>query len=247
MSAFLDYAPEDHDAGVMHWVMLTGYGLSARRGDHGEFATLIPNDGDPIVSDADSFLRLQRLADGPSRIHLDLHVGDVAAAATHAVSLGAVELADHGYRVLQSPGGFTFCFVSEPAARRPAPSGWRGGQHSLLDQVCVDVPQMHWDREPDFWASLTGWDLDQGRHPQFAFLRRPEGQPLRILLQRLDDPEGDVRAHLDWATTDRSAEVARHVAAGSTVVAEHDLWTVMRGPGSIYCVTDRDPTTGMLT
>ena len=56
--------------------------MSPSRGENGEFATLMPPDGD-------DFLRVQRLADGPSRIHLDLHVDDPSTAAERAVGLGA--------------------------------------------------------------------------------------------------------------------------------------------------------------
>lgn len=244
LTALLDFAPEEYDAGVMHWVLLTGYGLSKPRGERGEFATLMPNDGDPIVSDADDFLRVQRLGEGPSRLHLDLHVADPAAAAAHAVGLGATRVADRGTRVMRSPGGLPFCLVDGDGERRPAPAGWRAGHTSLVDVVCLDVPRRHWEGEQRFWSELTGWHLGAEPFPDYVYLDSPPGLPLRILLQRLGEPEGDVRAHLDWATTDRAAEVARHVACGSAAVAEHPAWTVLTGPGGTYCVTDRDPVTG---
>ena len=90
----------------------------------------------------DDFLRVQRLEQGPSRIHLDLHVTDAGAAAERAVALGArvVDRPEQGYVVLESPGGFTFCFVHHPASRRPRPTAWPGGHTSLVDQVCLDIP-----------------------------------------------------------------------------------------------------------
>jgi hypothetical protein len=60
------------------------------------------------------------------------------------------------------------------------------------------------------------------------------------LLQRLDEDEERVRAHLDWSSTDREAETARHIEAGAEQVRRFEGWTVMRGPvGMTYCVTGR--------
>ena len=214
ITAFLDFAPDHADDGVRFWSAVTGYDVSPRRGDNDEFATLVPADGDP-------FLRVQTLAAGDDRIHVDLHVPEPREAADVAVGLGATEVADHteqGYLVVSSPGGFTFCFVSDPALVRPRPSDW-GGHSSLLDQVCLDIPASSYEVECAFWAELTGWELrGAAAHTEFRSLMRPPGQPVRLLLQRLDDPDGLVGAHLDWATTDRGAETERHRAAGAEVV-----------------------------
>lgn len=222
VSAFLDLTPADFDEGVAFWRGVTGYGLSAPRGDHDEFATLAPPDGD-------DFLRVQRLGQGPPRVHLDLHDPD------------------HEFAVHASPGGLTWCSARHPAAVRPRSATWPGGHRSLVDQVCLDIPADRYDTECDFWAARTGWELRQGSRPEFRVLVRPPGQPLRFLLQRLDEPTGRVRAHLDLATTDRSAETARHVGLGARVLAPGPARTVLADPSwSAYCITDRDPETGML-
>ncbi|KAA1426044.1 VOC family protein [Nocardioides antri] len=241
ITAFLDSTPAAFDDSVAYWSALTGYDLSPPRGDAGEFATLVPRDGD-------AFLRVQRLAEGPDRIHLDLHVPDARAAADAAVGLGATEVADLGYVVLRSPGGFTFCYVTHEAATRPRPATWPGGHSSLVDQVCLDIPATSYDRESLFWSELTGWE-ERGStvSTDFHSLVRPAGQPIRLLLQRLHDPTGDVRAHLDWATSDRAAETERHVGLGATVRDTQSHWTVLEDPtGRVYCLTDRDPETGVL-
>ena len=78
-------------------------------------------------------------------------------------------------------------------------------------------------------------------------LIRPTGMPLRVLLQRRDEGDGPVTAHFDLATTDREAEVARHLALGAVVDGGGPRWTRLRDPaGMLYCVTDRDPVTGLL-
>lgn len=241
ITAFLDFAPDGFDEGVRFWSAVTEYDVSPRRGDTGELATLVPDEGD-------AFLRVQRLGTGVDRIHLDLHVESPRVAADRAVALGATEVADHGYVVMRSPGGFTFCFVPHPAANRPGPTTWPGGHSSLVDQVCLDIPASSYDRESRFWRGLTGWEPRASAvSTDFHSLQRPSGQPFRLLLQRLGEETGDVRAHLDWATTDRAAETSRHVALGAAVEGAHQAWTVLVDPhGRRYCLTDRDPESGML-
>lgn len=243
VSAFLDLGREDFERDVVFWARVTGCRVSPRRGDKGEFATLVPPKGD-------DFLRVQRLDEGPPRIHLDLHVDDPASAAARAGGLGArVEVrSPHGYVVLRSPGGLAFCFVGPRSATRPPPATWPGGRRSLVDQVCLDLPSDVHAAEVAFWQELLGWELVESPvAAEFSYLRRPEGQPFRILFQRLGEATGPVRAHLDLATTDRSVETARHLRLGARVLREHPRFTVMTDPaGSSYCITDRDPETGSL-
>jgi hypothetical protein len=235
LTAFIDLAPEEHEEGLALWERLTGYERSPARGDGGEFASLLPPDGDV-------FLKVQRLGEGASRVHLDLHVDDPFAASEDVVRLGATVVADRGdYLTLASPGGFVFCLVSHPATRRPAPTTWPDGSSSVADQVCLDIPPSRFDAELAFWAELTGWRPRLPRD-EFARLTPGDDQPVQLLLQRLDDEEDAVRAHLDWSSSDRDVEVERHVAAGATYVERFDRgWTVMTGPaGLTYCVTARE-------
>jgi hypothetical protein len=229
VTAFLDLAPDEHEAGLALWERLTGYERSASRGPAGEFVSLVPPDGD-------DFLRVQRLGSGPSRVHLDLHVEDPFAAAEDAVRLGARIVADQGdYLTLTSPGGFTFCFVAHPAGRRPLTGT------SVADQVCLDIPPSRYDAEFAFWSEVTGW-RERAPRPDNEFARLTPGadQPLQLLLQRLDAEEDAVRAHLDWSADDRDAEVERHVALGASFVERFEGWTVMTGPAGVtYCVTGR--------
>lgn len=230
VSAFLDFDADGFDRGVEFWQGVTGFSLSEPRGADAEFATLVPPDGD-------DYLRVQRIGGGP-RIHLDLHVEDPDA----AVPPGATVLARHdGYVVLRSPGGLVFCLVSHPAAQRSRPAAWPDGR-SQVDQVCLDIPPSSYDEEVAFWQSLTGWERTDVDSPEFERLQPPDEQPLRWLLQRLDDDGGTVSAHLDLSSDDRDAEVARHVALGATEGPRHEWWTVLTDPaGLTYCVTRRKP------
>jgi hypothetical protein len=235
VSAFLDLAPEAHAPALAFWRDVSGWEVSPARGDHGEFVTLVPPEGD-------AHLRVQRLETGPSRVHLDLHVADPRTAADRAVALGAVEVAAPGHVVLRSPGGFPFCYVSHPASR-PAPAVSRpGGHRTLVDQVCLDIPAGGFDVELAFWTDVTGRTLVDSIRPEFARLRRPADQGLELLVQRLGEPAGDVRGHLDLGCSDRAAETDRHLALGATHVETYDAWTVLADPaGSAYCITDRAP------
>ena len=236
VSGFVDLDPASYDVGVAFWRDVTGWPVSAWRGEAGEFATFVPPEGDP-------HLLVQRLAAGPSRIHVDLHVDDPHAAAERAVALGARVVADLGYVVMASPGGYAFCLVPHRASRPAPASEWPGGHTSLVDQVCIDVPGELYEREEAFWRALTGSGIEPSpHHSEFRWLTPTEGHGTRLLLQRLDDPLGEVRAHLDLSTTDRAAEAARHEALGATRVADFDIWTLLTDPaGLAYCITDRVP------
>lgn len=244
LTAFLDSPADAWDVSRQFWTAVTGYGLSAPRGEHGDFQTLVPPDGD-------GFLRVQRLHDGVARLHLDLHVADVRGAADRAAALGAREVAASGHVVMASPGGLPFCFVREGERQRPVPARWTaadGRTHaSLVDQVALDIPVAAWDTEVAFWVAVTGWEVTAAAPgSEFAPLRRPAAQPLRLLPHRLGEPGGPVRAHLDLASTDRAAETARHVALGARIEHTGERWTVLVAPdGRRYCITDRDPVTGM--
>jgi hypothetical protein len=207
------------------WLAVTGSVASGRRGAGGEFATLVPPDGD-------AFLRFQVVGSPPARCHLDLHVDRVPDAARRA----RVVRTEGDLMVLRSPAGLLFCLVPwRGEAVRPGLVG-RG----LVDQMCLDIPVQGFDAEADFWAELTGWERRPGSRPEFDVLQRPDGMPLRLLLQRAGSAVAGM--HLDLASPDVPAEVARHVGLGATVRGVFPKWTTLRDPaGREYCVTARSP------
>ncbi len=225
------------------WCAVTASALSTPQGDHGEHATFEPLDGDP-------YLRVQGLRSCPPGVHVDLHVEDLTDAADEAVERGVTERDRRSdIAVLGSPGGLPFCLVRPGTGQvRPVPQRWPGGQASLLDQVCLDIPSAGYDREVAFWSDLTGWPVRGSSEPEVLTVARPRSLPLRFLLQRLDDASIDdrVAAHLDLACDDRTPEVERHRAAGATLRAKRSGWTTLVDPaGAPYCVTDRDPVSGL--
>jgi len=237
--AFLDLPEDGFDEQLAFWQQVTRTTLSPWRGEHDEFATLLPADGD-------AWVKVQRVG-GPGGVHLDLEVDDIARARALAEDLGARVEHDLGSLVVcGSPGGFAFCLVQ---ARPAGPFRQvREGQPSLLDQVCLDIPAGRYAAELAFWTRLTGWtppapQLDgSGLLP----LTRPEGMPLRLLTQRLGEPGGDVTAHVDLACADRAAQTRLHESWGARVESVHEGWTVMVSPhGRRYCLTERAPESGL--
>lgn len=240
-TAFLDLPFAAAEQGVAFWTAVTGYRLSPWRGAWDEFATLLPPVGD-------AFLRVQRLESSLPGCHLDLHVDELEARTDAARRLGAEVIGrEPGLVVLRSPGRFLFCLAAAGDERaRPGPTGPAGGR-ALVDQLTLDIPTDAFERECDLFARLTGWELLTGSRPEFAALVRPSGIPLRLLLQRLDEATGRVRAHLDWACDDVAGETARHRAQGAQIVRATPDWTTLRDPaGLVYCLTRRDPDTGRL-
>ncbi len=222
LTAFLDVPASRHAVSAAFWSGVTGSTLSPSRGADGEFATFEPPDGD-------AYLRLQRIGSGPAGVHLDLHAPDRTLLPS------------------RSPGGLPFCLNEGEQGTRPLPRIWAGGHASLVDQVCLDIPAQSYEAECAFWAETTGWDLVESSRPEFGALVRPDAMPLRILLQRLEEADGPVCAHLDIATTDRPAETDRHRGLGARVETTRQHWTVLRDPaGMLYCITDRDPYTGTI-
>jgi hypothetical protein len=232
IQVFLDVPADSFEEAVAFWSAVTGWQPSQRRGEDGQFLTLLPAAGS-------AYVKVQAV-DGPAGLHLDIDTTDRPASVARAGELGATHAwTYHDVEVMRSPGGFTFCQTLVDGT----PSLGRDGA-TILDQVCLDIPAVHWDAEVAFWAALTGREPQIGALPHFV--RLVEDGRLRLLLQRLDEPDGPVRAHPDLATLDRATDAARHVELGAVVRGVHDFWTVLTAPGGqVYCLTDRDPATGV--
>ena len=236
--AFIDRPRDRFERGVEFWAAVTGTRLSALRGEHSEFATLLPEG-------ADACLKVQAVGDGGG-VHMDLCTEDWRAFARMAVDLGASVVAElDGLCVLRSPAGLAFCAVQwHGESTRPEVVVAPDGSRSRVDQVCIDVAPGEYDAEVAFWARLTGWQVRDSVLPEFKALRPPDGLPIRILLQRLNAAR-PTSAHLDLACSDREATRADHERRGAAVVDRRPRWIVMRDPaGCVYCLTIRDPQTG---
>ena len=233
MHLFLDTPQAEAATSWAFWAEVTGSTLSPVRGEHGQFATLLPAHGD-------AWVKVQAVDEGPGGVHLDIDTDDRAAFVARALDLGAtVQATYHDVVVLRSPAGIVFCAT--------VGDGGAVDRHAdaLADQACLDIPPSAFATEVAFWRDLAGWAASEiSDDDEFVSLRRPTDMPVRILLQRRDD-ETPASAHVDFATRHRDAETERHVRAGAEVVEVFRQWTVMREPvGRIYCLTDRDPATG---
>ncbi|MCX5414636.1 VOC family protein [Streptomyces sp. NBC_00059] len=235
---FIDRPAPSAERAASFWSAVTGARPSAPWGERGEFTTLSP-DG------ADACLVTQAVAD-QGGAHPDLAVEDMAAFTARALRLGATAGRSRpGSTVLRSPGGQPFCVVPWRGQRaRPPVLTHSGGTTSRLDQLCLDVAPDAFESEVAFWAELTGWDARPGDHREFHVLRPPLDLPVRLLIQRLDEPRA-ASAHPDLACSDLTAGRSLHERFGAEFLRDGDGWTVMRDPaGGIYCLTGRDPATG---
>ncbi len=84
-----------------------------------------------------------------------------------------------------------------------------------------------------------------GQYPGFTMISIP-GCSARLGFQQVEKPtEGKNRVHLDLeATGNRAEEVEQLIAAGATLIEEHNEdpdfgWTVLRDPfGIVFCLSD---------
>jgi hypothetical protein len=148
-----------------------------------------------------------------------------------------------------SPTGFACRAVSHRGESvRPQPVTLPTGRLYLVDQLTIDIPRDGFEEECSYWAAITGWALRRSTvRQEFRYLERPHGSPLRVLLQQRDDNEGRARGHLDLAADDVARVVDLHQTLGAALHARYEHWTTMVDPaGFPYCITTRDPRTGVL-
>ncbi|NUT24318.1 MAG: VOC family protein [Hamadaea sp.] len=253
--AFLDRPSAAFDQAASFWAQATGTTLSPRRGEFDEFATFLPEHGDPVLKlQAVGSLKpaavgsLQPAAVGDTGgAHLDFAVDDVPAFVTGALAAGAFPVADHGdLVVLRSPAGHLFCAVPwravDAVPRIPPAATGPSGVRVRADQMCVDALPDGFATEYAFWGAITGFTLEDASLPEFHRVVPPPGLPIRLLVQRLGSPTDVPAMHLDLACSDVRDAVAWHVSLGAAVVDVRPGWTVMRDPaGGVYCLTSRLP------
>jgi glyoxalase superfamily protein len=240
LTVFVDVPADRFDRAARFWAAVTESTVSPPWGERQEFVTLVPGSGTPILA-------VQQVGDEQSRLHLDIHVDDVAAATERAAELGATVLHADEWTVLTSPAGFVHCLVrGAGGADRPSPVAIGGAGSSLVDQLAIDIPADQFATEVGYWASLIGWPADSVElHPEFTVLRRPDDMPFRLLLQRLgeDDQRPLATAHLDIAAgDDRTTLAAAHERLGARLVRTAPGWVTLTDPAGVtYCLTGRRP------
>jgi hypothetical protein len=102
----IDVSPADHDRELAFWSAATGQAL-AQFDRHPEYHGA-------ALHGQELWLLIQRLDDGPGRVHIDIQTDDLAAERTRLEKLGA-ELVQqvHGWLVMRDPAGLLFCLIPE--------------------------------------------------------------------------------------------------------------------------------------
>jgi len=103
----IDVPPADHDRELGFW-----RGASGRPLDPG---TRYPEYHGSELHSPELALLVQRLGEGPARVHVDIHTDDLEAEVARLEGLGAqrVERMNHWW-VMRDPAGLPFCVLPDP-------------------------------------------------------------------------------------------------------------------------------------
>ena len=214
LSAFLDLPADRYDAGVGFWEDVTGFQRSRAAGRARR------------VRDAGPAGR-RRLPAGPAA-RRRARRGPPRPARRRPRARPRTSVAGHGAerrgrrRRLPHPHLARRLHVlpGQPPGRRPARRPRSGPTATRRTSTRSASTSRRAGTTPS-WTSGRADRLAAPR-PEAGLGVRPahpgRDLPLQLLLQRLDDEQDAVTAHLDWAATDHEAELAAHVAAGAEVV-----------------------------
>lgn len=110
--------------------------------------------------------------------------------------------------------------------------------------VMIDCNDM--DAMVDFWADLLGLEI-KARYPEFTFMSRVSDGGPALAFQQVPEPRiGKNRIHLDLASGNPEAFIARVLELGGSRVEDHELddgfhWTVLADPeGNVFCVSEAE-------
>jgi predicted enzyme related to lactoylglutathione lyase len=234
--AVIDVPTDQHAAARDFWSRAFGWPAGDAWQGYPELRSFEPPQGS-------SYLHLQEI-DGAPRVHVDLETDDPRSAAGRATDLGATVVRETAHwRTLQSPGGLPFCLVHRSEHEAPDPVSWPGGHRSRMVQVCIDSPRSAHDAEVAFWRAFLPGRWVESDSPEFAGKWHDDaGSPIQLLMQRLDEPSGAVRAHLDLGTDDVAADARRLLDLGAEDIGPGRGWHALRDPaGLAFCTTLNSP------
>jgi hypothetical protein len=112
----IDVTPSDHKPELLFWQAAAGGHWSAHQLSEYHGATLPGQDLELLV---------QRLEDGPSRVHLDIHTNDLEAEVERLQRLGAVRIRQlRNLWIMQDPAGLPFCVIHDPQLSDDGGQSW---------------------------------------------------------------------------------------------------------------------------
>ena len=235
--AVIDVPAQHYPRTGEFWTCASGWPLGDSWPGHPELRSFEPPSGAP-------YLHLQRI-DGPPRVHLDVESPTPDYTVDQAMRLGGRLEAEHDrWRTLRSPGGLPFCVLPAVDHAPPPPVSFSDGHRARIVQICIDSPTALHDAEVTFWRALLPGRWVASPASEFAGKWHDDaGSPLQLLFQRLEEPTGQVRAHLDHGTDDLTVEVRRLVECGARDVGPGRRgWHVLADPtGLPFCVTANSP------
>lgn len=101
----IDVPGEEHDQELTFWEGALGQALPNRERFPEFSGDVLPNGMGLLV---------QRLGDGPARVHFDIHASDVVAEVARLEALGATVVQTHAvWTVMRDPAGLIFCVVAD--------------------------------------------------------------------------------------------------------------------------------------
>lgn len=227
----LDVPADRYDATVAFWVDALGATPQAADGPFTHLRGPASSVG----------VHLQRLDDGPARIHLDLEAEHPEAAAEELVGRGATRQGTGPCGpVLADPAGLWFCICRTGAVVEEL--GRPGAGRAALRLVVIDVPRERFEDVLSFWSGVLDVEAKRfgGEFAAYAHLRDvpAPGDRLDLLVQDIGDDTA--RFHLDLHVTDeaaRDAEASRLTALGAREVDAVRHWRTFEDPvGLLLCV-----------
>jgi predicted enzyme related to lactoylglutathione lyase len=102
----IDVPPADHDRELAFWSAAVGQPLT-RFERHPEYHGA-------VLHGQEFGLLVQRLDQGPARVHIDIHTDDLPAEIARLEELGAKQVQQaHSWQVMRDPAGMLFCVIPE--------------------------------------------------------------------------------------------------------------------------------------
>jgi hypothetical protein len=103
----IDIPSADHDRELAFWSAAAGQTLT-QFDRHPEYHGT-------ALHGQEFWLLIQRLGQGPARVHIDVHTDNLAAEMARLEGLGAEQVQQvHSWQVMRDPAGLLFCLIPEP-------------------------------------------------------------------------------------------------------------------------------------